>query len=58
MTADLRVRYRLPVLVGEALAVRAWLVSSRHGLFELEAELTQGGSIRAVARGKFIRRHE
>lgn len=58
LTADLRVRYRSPVLAAEELTVRAWLESSRHGLFELRAEITQGNRIKAQALGKFIRANE
>jgi acyl-coenzyme A thioesterase PaaI-like protein len=58
LTADLRVRYRSPVLAAEELSVRAWLDSSRHGLLELRAEIVQGGKVKAQALGKFIRPHE
>jgi acyl-coenzyme A thioesterase PaaI-like protein len=58
LTADLRVRYRLPVLAAEELKVRAWLESSRHGLLELRAEITQGRKVKAQAHGKFFQTHE
>ena len=55
LTADLRVRYRSPVFAAEELTVRAWLESSYHGLFELRAEITQGGSAKTRAHGKFFK---
>ena len=55
LTADLRVRYRSPVLAAEELTVRAWVESSWHELFNLQAELTQAGQIKARAEGKFMR---
>jgi hypothetical protein len=32
--------------------------SSRHGLLELRAEITQGRNVKAQAHGKFIQSHE
>jgi acyl-coenzyme A thioesterase PaaI-like protein len=55
LTGDLRIRYRIPVLVAEELTVRAWVESSWHELFNLQAELTQAGQIKARAEGKFMR---
>jgi acyl-coenzyme A thioesterase PaaI-like protein len=54
MTADLRVRFGSPVLAAEELTVRAWLESSHHALFEMRAEITQGGNLKARAHGRFI----
>lgn len=58
MTAELRVRYRSPVLAAEELTVRAWLESSHHGLYEMRAEITQGGTLKARAHGRFISPNE
>ena len=58
LTAELRVRFRSPVHVAEELTVRAWLESSGHELFELRAQITQGGEVKARARGKFMQSHE
>jgi len=58
LTAELRVRYRFPVLAAEELTVRAWLESSHHGLFEMRAEITQGASLKARANGRFISPNE
>ena len=54
LTGDLRVRYRSPVRVAEEMTVRAWVASSWHELFNLEADLTQAGEIKARAQGKFM----
>lgn len=58
LTAELRVRFRSPVHVSEELVVRARLESSGHELFELRAEITQGGEVKARAHGKFMQSHE
>ena len=54
MTAELTVRYRHPVLAEGGLTVRAWLTGSYGPLFRLEAELVQGGQVKATATGKFM----
>lgn len=54
MTAELKVRYHDPVLSTEELQVRAWRESSRHGVLELRATITQGESVKARAQAKFI----
>lgn len=58
LTGDLRVRYRSPVIAAEELTVRAGLESSWHELFELRAEITQCGDVKARAHGKFIKPNE
>jgi acyl-coenzyme A thioesterase PaaI-like protein len=55
LTAELRVRYRAPVLATEPLTVRAWRQSTRRGVFELRAEIAQSGTVKAWAQAKFIR---
>lgn len=57
-TAELRVRYRKPVQVGQPLTVRARLTQSAPPLHLLEAELEQEGCVAAAARGKFMECHE
>jgi acyl-coenzyme A thioesterase PaaI-like protein len=57
-TAELRVRYRSPVLAEEELKVRVWLESSHHGLHKMRAEITQNGSLKARANGRFISPNE
>ena len=54
MTAELTVRYRKPVLVGGETLIRGWLIRATVPLFHLQAELTQGGCVKALATGKFI----
>jgi acyl-CoA thioesterase FadM len=54
MTAELRVRYRFPVLAAEPLTVRAWQEPGRHGLLELRSEVTQAGTVKARAQARFI----
>jgi acyl-coenzyme A thioesterase PaaI-like protein len=55
MTADLHVRFRSSVRVNIPATIRAWQVRSRGVMEEVCAELWQEGSLRASARGKFIR---
>lgn len=56
VTAELRVRFRHPVHVGELLRVRAWMVSRQSKLYHMKAELQQGNQIRASAFAKFMDR--
>jgi acyl-coenzyme A thioesterase PaaI-like protein len=54
LTAELQVRYLAPASSTEASEVRAWLESSRHGVFQLRAELKQQGHLKARACSKFM----
>jgi uncharacterized protein (TIGR00369 family) len=54
MTGELKVRYRKPVVVGEAMTIRAWIKRSLSPLHLLEAELKQEGCIKAIASAKFM----
>ena len=56
LTAELVVRYRKPVVVGERLTLRAWIEKSSSILFCMRAELSQNGCIKAVASAKFLNR--
>ena len=58
LTAELRVRYRAPVLIGHEISLRAWIGQRRRPLFLLEAELVQEGCVRATATAKFMERHK
>jgi uncharacterized protein (TIGR00369 family) len=58
VTAELRVRYRHPVIIGEEILVRAKLIRAVSRLFELQAELTQSGQVKASAKGKFMQRNQ
>ncbi len=58
MTAELRVRFRKPVLIGPEMTIRAWITESKPPLHLLEAELAQEGCIKAVASAKFFESNE
>ncbi len=58
LTAELNVRYHQPVSASEEMQIQAQLDQAAHGLFELQAELTQAGSVKASANGKFMQTHE
>jgi acyl-coenzyme A thioesterase PaaI-like protein len=55
-TAELSVRFRDAVLTGTPLIVRGWLKRSRGRLHMTAAEIVQAGSVKAVARAKFLER--
>jgi acyl-coenzyme A thioesterase PaaI-like protein len=54
LTAELKVRFRHPVMTERPARVRAWIASSLRPLHELAAELVQGDQVMATARGKFL----
>lgn len=54
VTAELKVRFRHPVLTECPARVRAWIASSLRPLHELAAELVQDDQVMATARGKFL----
>ena len=56
LTVELNVRYHTGVAAAEIVTVRAWLESESHGLYQLQAELTQGGTVKASATAKFMER--
>ncbi|OHB61740.1 MAG: hypothetical protein A2Y76_00105 [Planctomycetes bacterium RBG_13_60_9] len=56
VTAELKVRFRHPVLLGEPATVTARLRSDSHPLYELEACVTQHGQLKARAIGRFMHR--
>ena len=58
MTAELKVRYRKPVVIGIEMLVRAWITDSFPPLHHLKAELKQEGCVKATALAKFMERHE
>ncbi len=55
LTAELKVRYHESVAASEEVLLRAWLEDDAHGLYQLRAELTQGGAVKASATGKFMK---
>ena len=56
LTAELVVRYRKPVLVGERIFLRAWIEQSSSLLFCMRSELAQNGCVKAVGKAKFLNR--
>jgi len=54
VTAELSVRFRHPVVLGEPAVVTARLKRASHPLYELEACITQGGQLRVRAMGRFM----
>jgi hypothetical protein len=42
------------VISTEPIEICAWLDDSRHGLFQLRAEILQGGSVKVRANSKFM----
>jgi acyl-coenzyme A thioesterase PaaI-like protein len=58
LTAELKVRYHAGVEASEEVLLRAWLADAAHGLYQLRAELKQGGTVKACATGKFMKQHE
>jgi len=53
-TAELRVRYRQPVLLANPLQVIARIVNAAPPLYVVSAEIQQDGEVRARATGKFV----
>ena len=58
LTAELKVRYHESVAASEEVFLQAWLDDDAHELFQLRAELKQGGAVKASATGKFMKQHE
>lgn len=54
VTAELNIRFRHPVLLGEPAIVTAHLKKASHPLYELEACITQGGQLKVRATGRFM----
>lgn len=54
VTAELNVRFRHPVVLGEPALVTARLKRASHPLYELEACITQGGQLKVRAIGRFM----
>jgi acyl-coenzyme A thioesterase PaaI-like protein len=56
VTAELKVRFRHPVLLREPATVTARLRKASHPLYELEACVTQQGQLKVRAIGRFMHR--
>jgi acyl-coenzyme A thioesterase PaaI-like protein len=55
LTVELKVRYHAGVVAAEESLLRAWMEDDTSGLFQLRAELRQGGTVKASATGKFMK---
>lgn len=53
VTVEMTTRFRHPVLTGHEATVHAWITRSSHPLYLLEAEIIQGGEVKATAKSKF-----
>jgi acyl-coenzyme A thioesterase PaaI-like protein len=53
-TAELNVRYQMPVVSTEPIEIAAWLEQARHGLFQLQGEIRQRDTVKVKASGKFM----
>jgi len=56
VTAELNIRFRHPVVIGEPAIVRAWIERSQPRLHVLTAEVLQDRQLKATAVGKFMNR--
>jgi acyl-coenzyme A thioesterase PaaI-like protein len=54
VTAELTVRFKLPVATGQPASVRAWLERDLGPLYLLQAEVVQDGVVKATASAKFL----
>ncbi|MCU0960110.1 MAG: PaaI family thioesterase [Pirellulaceae bacterium] len=54
VTVDMHVRFRHPVVVSRAARVRAWKQSDGSPVYRLNAELSQGEQVVAVANARFV----
>jgi len=54
LTAELKIRYRHPVRIGEAARVCAWPERSSHRLHGIRSQLVQDGVIKAAASSRFL----
>jgi uncharacterized protein (TIGR00369 family) len=54
VTAELAVRFKAPVVLGQQAIVEAKVVRDMFPLFLMEAGLTQDGKVKALATAKFI----
>ncbi len=54
VTAELKVRFRHPVVLDEPARVTAGLTNVAHPLYVLEARITQNGRLKVQATGRFM----
>jgi len=53
VTVEMTTRFRHPILTGQKAVASARITRSSHPLYLLEAEITQGGKVKATAKGKY-----
>ncbi len=58
VTAELNIRFRHPIRLGEPATAIARLKRASHPLYVLEARVVQDGRVKAEATGKFIHKPE
>ena len=56
VTAELSIRYRVPLFTGTSAVVSAQITSMSHDLFQLTASVFQNGILKVEASGKFLAR--
>jgi acyl-CoA thioesterase FadM len=54
ITAELKVLFRHPIILGKPAKVTAHLTSASHPLYELQARIVQDGQLKALATGIFM----
>jgi acyl-coenzyme A thioesterase PaaI-like protein len=54
VTAELTIRYRHPVTLGDEVEVRGWVEGERHGIFLCRADLRQLRRLAVRATAKFV----
>jgi uncharacterized protein (TIGR00369 family) len=54
LTAEMTVRFRHPIAIGQQVTVRARLHREQKPLYVVEASLMQSAQTKAIARGKFM----
>lgn len=55
LTGELAVKYRAPVKIGRAVALKAWIEKDHDPLFLVRSELSQDGELKVSAEAKFMR---
>lgn len=55
LTGELAVKYRAPVKIGRAVALKAWIEKDHDPLFLVRSELSQDGAVKVSADAKFMR---
>jgi len=54
LTGELSVKYKAPVQIGRAVALKAWIERDLCPLYILKAELSQDGAVKVTAEAKFM----